>query len=388
MNMLRERLITRVSTAFKLHFEGAHTCLVQAPGRVNLIGEHTDYNGGFVLPCAINYATVVACKRRDDGFVRVLATDADMDFDGFSLDEEIAYRHDKPWTNYVRGMIVELQKLGLEFGGMDLAIAGDVPRGAGLSSSASLEVAVGQAVKSLFNIDTLSSTQIALAAQRAENNFVGCKCGIMDQLISAQGTAANALLIDCRSLETQQIALGETAVLVVHSRVARGLVESAYNLRRQQCETAALYFGTSTLRDVSVAQVHAATSLDPIVQRRARHVVTENQRTLDAAVALAASDLTTMGQLMAASHASMRDDFEITVPAIDRLVETLQSSIGKAGGARMTGGGFGGCVVAVLPQQLVAAASAAVSAHYRAPDGQPALIYACEASAGAGEVAQ
>ena len=388
MNMLGEQLITRVSTAFKLHFEGAHTCLVQAPGRVNLIGEHTDYNDGFVLPCALNYATVIAGKRREDGFVRVLAVDVDMDFDGFSLDEAIAYRRDKPWANYVRGMILELQRLGLEFGGMDLAIAGDVPRGAGLSSSASLEVAVGQAVKSLFGLDGLNAVQIALAAQRAENNFVGCKCGIMDQLISAQGAAAHALLIDCRSLQTQQVALGNAAILVVHSRVARGLVESAYNLRRQQCEEAALYFGADALRDVTLPQLRAATSLDPIVQRRARHVITENQRTLDAAAALAAGDLNTMGQLMAASHASMRDDFEITVPAIDRLVAILQSNIGQSGGARMTGGGFGGCVVAVLPQQLVAAASAAVSTHYRAPDGQQALIYACVASAGAGSVNQ
>ncbi len=379
----QERLITSVSGAFKLHFNETPSCIVQAPGRVNLIGEHTDYNDGFVLPCAINYATIIACRRREDAFVRLLAMDMDMDFDSFLINEPIINRADKPWSNYVRGMIVELKKLGYEFGGMDLVIAGDVPRGAGLSSSASLEVAVGQAIKSLFALDTLSPMQIALAAQRAENNFVGCKCGIMDQLISAQGKAGHALLIDCRSFETQQIALGETAVMIAHSRVARGLVESAYNLRRLQCETAAAYFGCKALRDVSVVQVQSAKGLDAVVLRRARHVVSENQRTINAAAALTAGDLASMGKLMAASHESMRDDFEITVPAIDNLVHILQQSIGNAGGARMTGGGFGGCVVAVMPQALIAQASAAVNAHYRSPNGEPALIYACVSSAGA-----
>jgi galactokinase len=379
----QERLITQVSAAFKLHFDNVPSCIVQAPGRVNLIGEHTDYNDGFVLPCAINYATIIACKRRDDAFVRILAMDIGMDFDSFLLNEPISYRADKPWANYVRGMIVELKKLGIEFGGMDLVITGDVPRGAGLSSSASLEVAIGQAVKSLFALKALTTMQIALAAQRAENNFVGCKCGIMDQLVSAQGQAGKALLIDCRSFETQQIALGETAVLIAHSRVARGLVESAYNLRRLQCEAAAAYFGCKALRDVTIAQVRSAKGLDEVTLRRARHVVSENQRTIDAAAALTAGDLASMGKLMAASHESMRNDFEITVPAIDNLVHILQESIGDAGGARMTGGGFGGCVVAVMPQERVAEASAAVNAHYRSPNGEPALIYACIASAGA-----
>jgi galactokinase len=383
LKLSQEHLITKVAATFKLHFNNAPNCIVQAPGRVNLIGEHTDYNDGFVLPCAINYATIIACKRRDDAFVRILAMDMGMDFDSFSLNEPIIYRADKPWANYVRGMIVELRKLDVEFGGMDLVIAGDVPRGAGLSSSASLEIAVGQAVKSLFALNALSPMQIALAAQRAENSFVGCQCGIMDQLISAQGRAGHALLIDCRSYETQQIALGETAILIAHSRVARGLVESAYNLRRLQCEAAATYFGCKALRDVTISQVQSANGLDALVLRRARHVVSENQRTIDAAAALTAGDLVSMGKLMAASHESMRNDFEITVPAIDNLVHILQKSIGDTGGARMTGGGFGGCVVAVMPQERVAEASAAVNAYYRSPNDEPALIYTCVASAGA-----
>jgi len=271
---------------------------------------------------------------------------------------------------------------------MELAITGDVPQGAGLSSSASLTVAVGQAVKSLFSIDTLDATQLAQAAQRAENNFVGCQCGIMDQLVSAHGKVGHAVLIDCRSLQTRQVLLADdVSVLVVHSRVARGLVDSEYNTRRKQCEAAARYFGVAALRDVNGEQVSAATGLDQMTMRRARHVVTENQRAQEAAVALAQGDLRRMGELMAASHASMRDDFEITLPPIDELVAILGSAIGEMGGARMTGGGFGGCVVAVLPTAMVKAASDAVAAQYRAPHGESALVYACVPSAGAGSLA-
>jgi galactokinase len=274
--------------------------------------------------------------------------------------------------------------------GFEMTITGDVPQGAGLSSSASLEVAVGQALKSLFQLHTLTPTEIALAAQRAENHFVGCNCGIMDQLVSANGQAGHALLIDCRSLGTSQVVMpDEASVLVVHSRIQRGLVDSQYNTRRQQCELAARYFGVAALRDVSVADVMRETELDALTLKRARHVVTENQRTREAADALAAGDLTHMGQLMAASHISMRDDFEITVKPIDHLVEILQhviASEGGAGGARMTGGGFGGCVVAIMPRHYCDAARAAVAQHYRAPNGEAAIVYDCVASAGAAEL--
>ena len=260
-----------------------------------------------------------------------------------------------------------------------------MPQGAGLSSSASLELAVLQAFKAMYRLDALDGTTMALIAQRAENQFVGCNCGVMDQLISALGQADRALLIDCRSLAVEPVSIPtDLAVLIVHSRVERGLVDSAYNQRRAQCEQAARHFGLGSLRDLDLATLGArGEELDPVVFRRARHVLTENQRVLDARDALVANDLPRLGQLMAASHASMRDDFEITVPAIDRLVEILQSSIGSHGGARMTGGGFGGCVVALLPLERVAAARAAVDAHYRSPTGLPALIYLCRASAGA-----
>jgi galactokinase len=383
--MFHSPLRDRVQTAFEQHLGGAPSAWVQAPGRVNLIGEHTDYNDGFVLPCAIDYHTLIAARPRGDRQVRVLACDMDDAPDTFSLDDAIVPRTDALWANYVRGMVKLLQQAGHRLSGMDLAIAGNVPQGAGLSSSASLEVAVGHAFKQLC-VPELAATALARLAQRAENEFVGCNCGIMDQLISACGQAGHALLIDCRSLEVQPVPLpAGVAVLIVHSRVKRGLVESEYNTRRAQCEAAARHYQVPALRDLDLARLQAgAHGLDATVLRRARHIVTENQRTLDAAHALASGDLIRLGALMAQSHASMRDDFDITMPAIDQLVVIAQQAIGTEGGARMTGGGFGGCIVAVLPEARVAAAREAIELQYRSPEGAPAHIYVCHASAGAG----
>ncbi len=380
---LRQRVLASFTTAFG----EPPTLLVHAPGRVNLIGEHTDYNDGFVLPCAIDYRTLVAVRPRADRTVRVVAADLGDRLDAFALDAPIT-RLDAPeqgWANYVRGMVQAMLGDGLALRGCDLAVAGNVPQGAGLSSSASLEVAIGQAFKSLQDLD-VSATRLAQLAQQAENRFVGINCGIMDQLISARGAAGHALLIDCRSLDAQAVHLpDDIAVLIAHSRVRRGLVDSEYNTRRQQCEAAARHYGVAALRDVDTARLlRERAGLDELTFRRARHIVTENQRTLDAAAALSVGDMGRMGALMAASHASMRDDFEITVPAIDRLVEILQDVIGREGGARMTGGGFGGCVVALLPESRLAAAQAAVARDYRAPGGESATVYICHPSAGAG----
>ena len=378
-------LIESLSASFSARFGRAPTLLVQAPGRVNLIGEHTDYNDGFVLPCAIDFHTLVAGQARADRRVRVLAADYGGQLDEFSLDEPITVRADAPWANYVRGVVKMLLAQGLALQGADLAVAGNVPQGAGLSSSASLEVAVGQFFKSLCGLDTLSPTDLALIGQRAENQFVGCNCGIMDQLISARGQAGHALLIDCRTLEMRAVPLPpDMAVMIIHSRIRRGLVESEYNARRAQCEQAAAHYGVKALRDLTPEQLLAgAAGLDAVTYRRARHVVTENQRTLAAAQALAAHDLPLLGQWMAQSHASMRDDFEITVPAIDALVALTQAAVGPQGGARMTGGGFGGCVVALMPVAQVARVRAAIETHYRSPQGEAALIYVCGPSKGA-----
>lgn len=381
--------LNQVATlAFQAAFGYPPTHLVQAPGRVNLMGEHTDYNEGFVLPCAINFGTVIAARLRSDPVVRVVAADYGGECDEFPLDQPILPLADGQWPNYVRGVVKYLQAHGLPLQGMDLALAGDVPQGAGLSSSASLEVAVTQVFKTLQGFQDLSPTDMALIAQRAENLFVGCNCGIMDQLVSARGEAGSALLIDCRSHDTRAVPVpSDLAVMIVHSRVRRGLVGSEYNTRRQQCEAVAKHFGIKALRDLSLDSLVAeAGQLDATVLRRARHIVTENQRTLDAAEALAAGDLARMGVLMAASHDSMRDDFEITTPAVDQLVEILQAAIGTQGGARMTGGGFGGCAVALMPLQAVAAVRRAVERNYRAPMGEAGTVYVCQASAGAGQV--
>lgn len=393
---MTDTLIARTADALQSAFGRAPDLWVQAPGRVNLIGEHTDYNDGFVLPCAIDYRTVIAVTARSDRQVRVVAADYGHAVDTFDLDGPIAPHPTLQWANYVRGtvkMLAEhLAPLGLSLRGADLAIAGNVPQGAGLSSSASLEVAVGQAFKALLGLgdhDGVSQTDLALIAQRAENRFVGVNCGIMDQLISARAEAGHALLIDCRSLSGQPVHLPESvAVMVVHSRVRRGLVGSEYNTRRTQCEAAARHYGVLALRDVDLARLERDRGgLDEVVYRRARHIVTENARTVDAAAALAAGDLVQLGELMAASHVSMRDDFEITHPAIDRLVDIAQQAVGREGGARMTGGGFGGCIVVLLPDARIPDVQAAIEAAYRSPEGEPPTIWVSHAATGAGPLA-
>ncbi|CAI1050676.1 Galactokinase [Serratia ficaria] len=371
---------------FTEHFGYAPALTIQAPGRVNLIGEHTDYNDGFVLPCAIDYQTLIACAKRDDRQIRAIAADYDNQQDLFSLDDPIVRHPTQRWSDYVRGVVEHLQSRNPDFGGADLVIAGDVPQGAGLSSSASLEVAVGQALQALYALP-LDGVALALNGQEAENRFVGCNCGIMDQLISALGQRDHALLIDCRTLSTRAVSVPDNiAVVIINSNVKRGLVDSEYNTRRRQCEEAARFFGVKALRDVSPELFFSIQhELDPIVAKRARHVITENDRTLAAADALAAGDMPLMGRLMAESHASMRDDFEITVPPIDRLVEIVKAIVGDRGGVRMTGGGFGGCVVALMPQALVEPVRAAVAREYPLQtDGLRETFYVCKASQGAG----
>ncbi len=379
-------LKARLLDSFQQAFNTEPSIVVQAPGRVNLIGEHTDYNDGFVLPCAIEFHTLVAARSRDDALVRVVAADYGGALDEFRIDTPITSRLDVQWANYIRGVVKILIERGLSLRGADLSIGGNVPQGAGLSSSAALEVAIGQTFKLLNQVNDLSPMALALIGQQAENRFVGVNCGIMDQLVSASGQAGHALLIDCRSLSVHPVPLPpDVAVMIVHSRVKRGLVESEYNTRRAQCEAAARHYGVTALRDLDhLTLERGAAGLDELTFKRARHVVTENQRTLDASKALAIGDLRRMGQLMAQSHASMRDDFEITVPAIDQLVVIAQREIGDEGGARMTGGGFGGCIVALLPTSKVPAVHAAINSQYRAPSGESATVYVTHACAGSG----
>lgn len=358
---------------------------VYAPGRVNIIGEHTDYNDGFVMPCAINYGTAIAGSKRADHIWNVYAADLDLE-DTFSLDEDFPQSEQK-WANYVRGVVKFIQERCPQFKqGADLVISGNVPHSSGLSSSAALEVTTGKFCQQLSDLP-LTHTEIALIGQKAENKFVGANCGNMDQLISALGQKDHLLMIDCRSLETQPTPVPkDVAVIIVNSNVPHDLVTGEYNTRRWQCEKAAEFFGVKALRDVSVEEFQKReaelTALNSLVAQRARHVVTENQRVLDAVEALKHNDLTKLGELMGQSHESMRDDFEITVPQIDYLVELAQLVIGKTGGARMTGGGFGGCIVALAPHDKVEEVRKIIADNYEKQTGLKEDFYVCTASQG------
>jgi galactokinase len=378
----------RARAAFGQLFGGRPTLSARAPGRVNLIGEFTDYNEGFCLPAAIDRETVVAARARRDSVVHVVAADDKNHEDRFSLDAPLLPLPGGHWGNYVRGVFAALRSAGHAVGGAELVIAGNVPQGAGLSSSAALEVAVGQALKSLFRLE-VDATGLALAGQRAEHEFAGCQCGIMDQLVSAHGRAGHAVLLDCRTLATTPVPMPEgTAIVVVESGIQRGLVDSEYNLRRRQCEQAAAHFGVPTLRDLSRERFEAERSgLETKAAQRARHVVSENERTLDAVQALRDVNLTRMGELMRAAHASLRDDFEVSLPPIDALVDLLNSAIGSAGGARLTGGGFGGCAVALVPAAMAAEVRNVATRGYRTPQGQAPQVHVCAASDGAGVLA-
>lgn len=383
---ISQSMLTKLNSVFIQTFGDAPTRYFQAPGRVNLIGEHTDYNDGFVLPCAIDYQTLVAVTPRDDMTVKVVAVDYSNEQDEFFLDSEIEAHSTQLWSNYVRGVIKHLQLRGHVFKGANLAIAGNVPQGAGLSSSASLEVAIGETFRGLYNL-SLTKAEVALNGQEAENQFVGCQCGIMDQMVSACGSQFNALLLDCRSLETELISMPENlAVMIINSNVKRGLVDSEYNTRRLQCEEAASTLGLKALRDVSLAKLQSnKDQLPEVVYRRAHHVVSDSERTILAAQALRKNDVVQLSRLMAESHISMREDFEITVPPIDFIVKILTEYLGDNGGVRMTGGGFGGCIVALMPYDMVESAKELIAESYQAETGYKETIYICSASDGAGE---
>ncbi|MAS37361.1 MAG: galactokinase [Anaerolineaceae bacterium] len=370
----------QVISEFQERYDGAPAYVVRAPGRVNLIGEHTDYNDGFVMPMAIDRATWIALSPRNDGQVKLYS----MDFNetvSFSLGH--FENNDSGWLEYVKGMAWVLKAAGYRLNGWNGVIAGDVPVAAGLSSSAAVELATARAFAAISDVPWQPAV-IARLAQRAENEWVGVSCGIMDQMISAAGVEGTALLIDCRSLETTNAPLPpDTAVVVLDTATRRGLVDSAYNERRSQCEEAARFFGVAALRDVSLADFEArAGELDDLTRRRARHVITENDRTLAAAEAMKAGDAVTLGKLMNASHTSLRDDFEVSSDALNSMVNCAQGHAGCFG-ARMTGAGFGGCAVALVAVDQVDDFVAHVEQCYQqATDLQP-NIYVCQPTNGA-----
>ncbi len=366
--------------AFEAQFGSLPSWLVRAPGRVNLIGEHTDYNDGFVLPMAIERAVWIALRPRSDGQVKVRSLDFD-ETRAFMLGD---FRHEaEGWLEYLKGVAWALQDAGYPLRGWEGVLGGDVPIGAGLSSSAALEVVTARAFAAVSGW-AWEPKAMARLGQKAENEWVGMKCGIMDQMISAAGEAGHALLIDCRSLATQSVPLpAGTAIAILDTATRRGLVDSAYNERRAQCEAAARFFGASALRDVTLEMFEAAgDGLDEVTRRRARHVITENERTLRAAEAMRRGDAAEMGRLMDASHVSMRDDFEITNDALNIMVECAREEP-ACYGARMTGGGFGGCAVALIRADLAERFVAHVDACYRQRAHLTPAIYISQPAQGA-----
>ena len=361
----------RLSEGFARHFGGVPDFVVRAPARVNLIGEHTDYNDGFALPLAIGAETRVALRRRGDAEVRVVALNFEEQEDIFLPVPELQKAAKGGWRDYIRGTVAILARAGVDIGGLEMAVAGDVPMGTGLSSSASLEVAVATAVLAATGRRE-DAKQVALWAQAAENDFVGMRCGNLDQLASAATVEGAALLIDCRSLDLTPVEMpSDAAVMIVQSGVVRGLVEGHYNERRRQCEEAAAILRVPALRDADLGMLEAvASNVDPLVVRRARHVITENDRTVAAAKQLSLGNLNGVGRLMRESHASQRDDFEITVPHTDRLAEIMTKAIGDNGGARQTGGGFGGAVIGLMSIDRVEAVRSQVLSDYRTPSGE------------------
>jgi galactokinase len=369
-----------VNQAFQERYSAPPQFIVRAPGRVNLIGEHTDYNDGFVLPMAIDRAIWIALRSRQDHQIACFSLDLETEVH-FSLDS--FRKGGEKWGEYLKGVAWAMQDAGMNLNGWEGVLAGDVPVGAGLSSSAALEMAIARANAVVSKLDW-DPKAFALLGQRAENIWVGVQCGIMDQLVSAAGLEGHGLLIDCRSLEVQPIPLPpKTSVVILDTGTRRGLVESAYNERRKQCEIAAQFFNVPALRDVSPEQFKAsAHELDEVTRKRAWHVITENERTLMAAKAMRSRDAKALGQLMDASHESLRDDFEVSSESLNRMVSLARSSP-ACFGARMTGAGFGGCAVALVQESEAKIFADQVAYDYQKQTNMEPKVYICKASRGA-----
>ncbi len=355
--------------------------LARAPGRINLIGEHTDYNDGFVLPMSIDRCTYVALAPRDDDQVRVISLDFDGDY-VFRLGDWHGDQHPH-WTRYPRGVMWLLADKGYPLKGFNMVLGSEIPIGAGVSSSAAVEMAILEALLAYLGVTLFSQAEKALMGVEVEHRFVGIPCGVMDQMASASGDPGHALLIDCRSLETSPVPVPpEAAVMVMDTAKKRGLVDSEYGLRRQQCEEGARILGVDALRDVEVADLAVALpKLPPVIRRRVHHVVTEDDRTLRAVEALKAGDLVLTGRLFNQSHASLRDDYEVSVRELDVMVELAQAQAGCYG-ARMSGGGFGGCAVALVDRDRVEDFIASVAPAYQAETSLTPDLYAVSPTPG------
>ena len=364
-------LVTRVEASFESKFKRQARWIAAAPGRVNLIGEHTDYNGGFVFPMAIERTTVLAADEREG------ATGGNVEITIYSenlgdtqtlkiFDNTIEKTGD--WADYIAGIFVGFLNLGIQFKSIDIALASDVPIGGGLSSSAALEVSVATLLEAVTG-KTLSPIEKVLLCQKAEYEFPGVPCGIMDQFASVNGKKNHLLLLDCNSQQAEAVPFtsDEYSILIINSNVKHSLTSGEYSKRRAECEIAAEILNVDTLRQASMVQLEeSASRMDPIIFRRARHVIGEIERTQQAALAMKAGDWATVGELMLASHNSLRDDYEVSCKELDVLVELMMELGGSEGvvGTRMTGGGFGGCTVSVVPIRKVDDLIAGVSQRY------------------------
>ncbi len=336
--------LDRLTTAFTSKY-GGKPRVYRAPGRINLIGEHTDYNDGFVLPAAIDFATYVAGAARDDRKIRVESLDFDGSFE-FDL-ENSDQRPATAWAKYVQGIGLILERQGYQLRGADLLIDSDVPVGAGLSSSAALEVSTAFALASLSGHEIEGMT-LAKMGQTAEHEFAGVRSGIMDQFAAVFGQADHALFLDCRSLDWSPVSVSNAQFIICNTKTKHALAEGEYNKRREECEAAAHFFLADSLRDVTLDEFEKRSADMPEIQKkRVRHVITENARVLDAVKALRDGDLASLGKLINASHSSLRDDFQVSSRELDLMVDLARGQKGVLG-ARMTGGGFGGCTINLL----------------------------------------
>lgn len=386
--MQKEQLIAKFQ---ELYGEGGEIRTYFAPGRVNLIGEHTDYNGGHVFPCALTMGTWAVVRNREDRKLGFFSLNFEkLGIIETSLDELIPSKN-AGWTNYPKGVMWAFEKRGYELThGMDILIYGNIPNGSGLSSSASLEVLTGLMLKDTFGFEDLSMIDLALIGQYSENNFNGCNCGIMDQFASAMGKKDHAIFLDTNTLkyEYAPVVLENAKIVIINSKVKHSLVDSAYNDRRNECETALKelqkVLDIQTLGDLTEEEFEANKDAiqSEIRQKRAKHAVYENRRTIKAVEALKADDIETFGKLMNASHVSLRDDYEVSCEEIDILVD-LAWSIEGVIGSRITGGGFGGCTVSIVKNDAVDHFIETVGAQYEERVGHKAEFYVVDIGDGA-----
>jgi galactokinase len=388
---LQSRTVEESAHALGEHFRRkfrATPRVYAAPGRVNLIGEHTDYNDGFVMPAAIGFSTQVAVAARDDRRLLIhsenYAEQVEFDLDNLPLARA------SHWSDYALGVVEMIAQSGVRLRGANVMISGNVPQGAGLSSSASIEVAVGYALLDLAG-QAIDLTKLALLSQRAENEFVGAKCGIMDQFVSAHGKRDQALLLDCRSLDYRLLPLAGVPLVISNTMVKHSLSQGEYNDRREECELGVRILSkhlpsARALRDVTLADLEKyGHELSETVLRRCRHVVSENARVLKAADALDAGNLAAFGELMGQSHCSLRDDFEVSCAELDVMV-ALGGQVEGVYGTRMTGGGFGGCTITLIKDENVESFQKSVSEGYERATGRKPEIYVCSAADGVGKI--